>query len=158
VVNIFLKKDFSFSYLVLSLDDLGKNLEKNIHSVMLFLVIKRAEQLAVIALLMHLIKPETVFNMVICLLGAMLGVMVSVQTYYEGISGVFLLVLYCIPHYPIYVLFLWMLKNYNIRRALNQRQLRLLAVAFLVFLIGVIFEGVVSRFFLNEFYQYMVSS
>ncbi len=157
IVNMFLRYGFCFSYLSMSVYDIGFNIEKDSLQALVYLVIHRLEQLFVVVLCMKLLNADYVYNAIICLLSAMFGVMVTVQTYYEGITGVFLLILYVVPHYIAYIIFLWLLRDSNDRRNLEQKNAKRIIALTILFVIGIVSECFFSRFFLKQFYQYMVT-
>lgn len=154
IINLFIRNGFSFEYLFLSMDSIYAIMEEGYLISMFFILLKRLKHFLIIYILMKVIKPEYVYNGLITILSIMLGIMLTVQTYYEGISGVFLFLLYIVPHYIVYLILLRSM--YEGSGTLSASKLKFTVTLLLLLAMGVLCEGFFSRFFLQEFYQYMV--
>lgn len=155
VINLFMRRHIDFGYLSLSVYDISLR-TKTETTVLVYIFLKRLEQYVVIFALMRLLKTDIVYHGVIILLSMMFGVLCSVQTYYDGVVGVVLLLLYLLPHYIIYLFLLYASKRF-LSFPDRRKYLRFLTFAVFVLLLGVLAEGIVSKFFLDKFYQYMVT-
>lgn len=155
IINLFLRRHVDFGYLNLSVYDVMEITQTNA-SVFLYVFIKRAEQFVIAFALMRLLKPDMVYRFILVMLGMMFGTMSTVQTYYDGFSGVILLFLYLMPHYVIYLILLNRTSFFLTYGRGEGKKLRFFAFAVALFVLGVISEGILSRFFLNKYYQYMV--
>lgn len=154
-INLFMRRQVDFGYLNLSVYDISFR-AKTETTVLIYIFLKRLEQYIVIFALMRLLKTDVVYHGVIILLGMMFGVLCSVQTYYDGVKGVALLLLYLLPHYIIYLYLLYVAKRF-LSFPDKRKYLRFFLFAAFILLLGVLSEGIISRFFLNKFYQYMVT-
>lgn len=155
IINLFLRRNADFGYLNLSVYDTAKTAQTNL-SVLLYVFIKRAEQFVIAFALMKLLRPDVVYRFILVLLGMMFGTMSTIQTYYDGFSGVILLLLYLLPHYVVYLLLLNRTSVFLTYGKGDGKKLRFFAFALALLLLGTILEGILSRFFLYKFYQYMV--
>ncbi len=155
IINLFLRRNMDFGYLNLSVYDAAETAQTNM-SVLLYVFIKRAEQFVIAFALMKLFRADVVYRCILVLLGMMFGTMSTIQTYYDGFSGVILLLLYLIPHYVVYLLLLNRTSVFLTYGKGDGKKMRFFAFALALLLLGTISEGIFSRLFLNRFYQYMV--
>lgn len=155
VINLFMRRHVDFGYLNLSVYDISLR-AKTEATVLVYIFLKRLEQYIVIFAMMRLLKTELIYQGIIIVLGMMFGVLCSVQTYYDGVMGVVLLLLYLLPHYVIYLFLLYVTKRF-LSFPDKRKYLRFVAFAAFILLLGVLSEGIISRFFLSKFYQYMVT-
>lgn len=156
IINLFIKSGLNFEYLCLQVEEIKVISDSSYLSLMLYVLIKRIKQAVLVVILMRVIKPDIVYNAIIVLLSGMLGILLTVQTYYAGIAGVFLLILYIIPHYIVYIILIKYIYDHYLGNLVDIGKTKFFLITILLLLIGVLCEGVFSRFFLNKFYQYMV--
>jgi hypothetical protein len=114
----------------------------------------RFKQLAVIYVLYRLVNSELAYDGIIMMCSFIVGGMICIQTFYQGISGVIELVLFLFPHYIFY--FLAVKTMYTQLKRCGKTGTRGLMVVLLLFLSGVLCELFFSKIFLREFYQYVV--
>ncbi|MDE6023855.1 MAG: stage II sporulation protein M [Lachnospiraceae bacterium] len=170
LINIFIRRGFDFEYLKLSIYDIEQSLNLNIVSLIFYVFLKRGKQFIVIWLLMKVIKPDLVYNIILIVLCGMYGVMSTVQSYYIGFQGIITFIIYMLPHYIIYIFMIKLLHDYyaGYRQSKNvmsdagamdeimSEKAKVTALFIILFAMGVISEGFFSRFFLLQYYQYMV--
>lgn len=156
IINLFIRNGLDFNYLSLSVDEIKLMSDASYISMMLYILIKRMKHVLLVLILMKVLKPDFVYNSILILLSVMLGILLTVQTYYVGIAGVFLLILYIIPHYIVYVMLINYIYEHYMGGLVDIGKLRFWMVTVLLLMIGVLCEGFFSRFFLDKFYQYMV--
>jgi hypothetical protein len=114
----------------------------------------RCRQLFIIYLSYRLVRAESVYNMVLSFLSFSLGAMICIQTFYSGISGVVEFVLYLFPHFIFYFMIIRVMYVYI--KAYGKLSTRCFIVVLLYFAIGLFGELFFSKFFLGQFYQYIV--
>lgn len=158
VINLFIKSGMDFSYLSLSFEQLEVMTGTTMISSIVYIFLKRIKHCLILFVLMRVLKPDFVYNAVVILLSGMLGVLLTVQTYYGGISGVFLLILYLIPHYFVYMMLVQYMYEHYTYTSNDTGKLKFLVTIMLLLGIGVLCEGFFSRFFLIKYYQYIVIS
>ncbi len=170
LINIFIRRGLDFEYLKLSIYDIEQSLNLNIVSLIFYVFIKRGKQFIVIWLLMKTIKPDLVYNIILIVLCGMYGVMSTVQSYYIGFQGIITFIIYMLPHYIIYIFMIKLLHDYysGYRQSKNlssdggamdeimNEKTKVTALFIILFVMGVVSEGFFSRFFLLQYYQYMV--
>lgn len=156
IINLFIRNGLDFNYLSLSVDEVKLMSEASYMSMMLYILLKRLKHVLLVLILMKILKPDFVYNSIIIILSGMLGILLTVQTYYDGITGVFLLILYIFPHYIVYVILINYIYEHYVGGLGEIGKLKFLMVTVMLLMIGVLCEGFFSRFFLDKFYQYMV--
>ncbi|MCM1273017.1 MAG: hypothetical protein NC225_12065 [Clostridium sp.] len=170
LINIFIRRGLDFEYLKLSIYDIEQSLNLNIVSLIFYVFVKRGKQFIIIWLLMKAIKPDLVYNIFLIVLCGMYGVMSTVQSYYIGFQGIITFIIYMLPHYIIYIFMVKLLYDYysGYRQSKNaslnggamdeimNEKAKVIALFIILFVMGVISEGFFSRFFLLQYYQYMV--
>ncbi len=173
LMNMFIKKGLDFEYLTLSIYDIRDILSSKLMPLIMYIIFKRGKQIIVIWLLMKVIKPEYVYNTLLVVCSGMFGIMATVQSYYFGLGGMTILLLFLLPHYIVYALIVKLLYDYyggkgyekshssseyfndNIKGVIGEKT-KVLTLFVILFAIGVMCEGFFSRFFLFKYYQYMV--
>lgn len=158
IINLFIRAGLDFSYLSLSVEQLGELSELSIMTSLVYVFLKRLKHCFIVFVLMRVLKPEFVYNAVVILLSGMLGVLMTTQTYYGGISGVFLLMLYILPHYIVYMMLVHYMYEQHTFASNDAVKLKFFVTVLLLLAIGVLCEGFFSKFFLMKYYQYIVMS
>lgn len=158
IINLFIRTGLDFSYLGLLPEQLGELSELSITSSLVYVFLKRLKHCLIIFVLMRVLKPDFVYSAVIILLSGMLGVLLTIQTYYGGISGVFLLLLYILPHYIVYIILIHYMYDQYTFASNEAGKFKFFVTVLLLLAIGVLCEGFFSRFFLTKYYQYIVMS
>lgn len=153
--NICIRRNIDMGCISLSVYNLPSHDNTGIQ-VMLYVLITRFKQFIIMVALMKLFKAETVLKVMIALLGVMYGCLSCVQTYYDGFMGVLLLLIYILPHYIFYTYLMVRTSAFISGKTKEHRYAMFFIFAFVIILAGVFMECIISRFFLNKFYQYMV--
>lgn len=155
-INIFIRAGFDFEYMKLSSGVLINDSESCFNITVLYVLYVRIKQLIFVILLMKILNTETVYNCIIIFLGVVFGAMGTIQTYYSGLVGIGELILYILPHYIFYILLIHLL--FRFYKGFYREESRFGRILFLVviFIGGIVAEAVFSRFFLQNFYQYIV--
>ena len=156
VTNVWMKQSYDVSVFDLSTYALSgsKASESLKYSSVL---IKRIEQMAVIILAIKVFQIDRVINLLTFLFGFVLGFLLSVQSYYLGIKGVFVVIFTVIPQFLFYYAALLCVKKY-IRSSDDKKHKIQFAICYVMFfLFGILFECNFSEKIFGCFYQYMVT-
>lgn len=151
-INLFIRKGFDFEYLHIDVYSINDSFKIEYLSMVSFVTLKRLKQFIILCILVNILNKDFVYNIIILLFGIALGIMLTVQTYYDGIVGIFLFILYIFPHYIVYFILLREICT-NSYEGSNVKKY---VIYLLLFFMGLLFETFFSRFFLYKFYQYMV--
>lgn len=162
-VNFMIEKGFRLSSLQIDLSRLMGNLTDEQASLWLYTIIQRTKQFILILLLMKLFPVSYVINGLILLAGGFIGVLFSVETFYDGFSGILYTILCFFPHYIFYFINVKMLseyygKNYVIYHN-EGGKLKIIsnfALNIFIFLCGLVSEIVINQIFLKKFFLYLV--
>lgn len=154
LINLFIRRGLDFEYLTLSAYDMRDVLSSRMAPSIIYIVFKRAKQLAIIWMLMKVLKTEYVYNTLLVIMSGMFGIMATVQSYYLGMNGMMILLIFLLPHYIVYILIIKLLYDYY--GGSGYEKTKILILFAILFSIGVMCEGFFSRFFLFKYYQYIV--
>lgn len=154
IINIFLRAGYSFDELVVGRGEYIKLIQNSIQDVALVTIIKRLKQLLIVYVIYKIINIDIAYCAVTTILCFLFGSMISIQSYYGGVMSVIELLLFLLPHYIFYIL---IIRNmYVYVKWKNRSKVYVCVMILLLFMSGLLCEIFFSRFFLNEFYQYMV--
>ncbi len=162
IANYLIVSGCSLRYLGIDMSAVNSTLSDENLSVFMVTVFQRIKQLVIIILLFKFIKTDLVLAVLIGLSGVIIGLLVSVETYYQGITGVIYTILCFFPHFVFYCINIKLLSEYygdSHKRSFfsgNGAKLKFVIINLLVFLLGVGSELIINRFFLKNFYQYIV--
>ena len=149
IINIIIKRGYSFDYLMFTIEDIKRVLSLPIVSSFLILLFKRIKQVLLIIILMKLIKPDLLYHAIIVLLGALYGMMMSVQTNYGGIYYAGIFIISILPHYIIYFLCIDLIYKFYKGRVFNKNKVRFISVIVMLTVCGVFLEENFLRIFLS---------
>lgn len=173
LVNCFLKTGFDLEYLKLDYEDIAGVLEIKFSSLFIYTIIKRLKQIILIWFAMRTLNSKFIFKTVIGFMCGFYGVMSTVQSYYLDVQGLFILIAFILPHYIIYIVLLYFMseycyedkscsrseegtKNAGMAYIKNEDKYKIFAIFIVLGCFGIISEIFFSRFFLLQYYQYMV--
>lgn len=127
----------------------------SVSKTIIYVFIQRLKQFVILYLMFKVLRPHIMMRGIVFGLSFLLGIMCSCQFYQMGILGVVWLILCLFPHY---ILYLWGIgAMYRLRLTKETENNRyvygILIIAFMV--TGVLSEGIISKFFLKKFLQYM---
>lgn len=157
LVNILLRCDVNMQAFVLPLKESDQMMDASVRQTVLYVVFQRVKQIVILYLLYKVFPPGIVFS--ICMSGLMflLGASVSLQMYYEGISGVWFLLLCLLPHYLIYLVVMFYMAVWMRKENYESKEKKIVVLFFLMlaFAIGILSESILSKIFLKNFLQYI---
>lgn len=120
-------------------------------------ILKRIEQFAVILLAFRVFRMESILNILIAIFGYILGFLLSVQSYYQGMKGIFFVVLIFLPQFIMYYISLIYIKKMIRLSDDKNHKLKFIMLSILFFVVGILFECIFSEKIFSYFYQYMVT-
>lgn len=156
IFNLFVKKEYDFSYLVIGSEDMYSIILREKKDVLTYILLKRMKQLFVVLILIKAFGIQRIYNSLIVVLSGISGLLISVQMYYLGFKGVTLLLIYILPHYLIYCVALYYCNKLKLFSVNNEDNIKNLIGVMVIFVAGMVIEGVFMTNFLNFFYQHMV--
>lgn len=173
LVDLLIRRDYDFEYLSLSVYDIEQFLGVNALSLIIYIVIKRGKQFILMFLLMKVFNAEIIYNTFLIVLCGLYAVIASVQCYYNGGEGLLTLLVFLFPHYIIYIFTVRLIcvycgrykitlfkknetDNYDYGSKFYNEKSKIITIFVILFVLGVVSEGIFSRFFLLQYYQYMV--
>lgn len=121
------------------------------------IIFKRIEQMAVLLLCIRVFRIDIVLNIIVIVFGFVLGFMLTIQSYYQGIKGIFVIMFVIIPPFVFYYFSLLNVKKYIRYFDEKSIKIRIIMLSILFFLIGILFECYFSEKIFDYFYQYMVT-
>lgn len=156
MANILIKCGVDFEYLGMSFEQYSFENDIAYSSSIMYIAFTRLKQGILIFLLMKTLNPEVIYNCINIFLGCYFGFLLSVQTFYSGVTGVSLLLLFIFPHYFFYLVLIYLV--YRHYKNWSKESLRFPEIMFFLVLCcaGVVCEGFFSRIFLENFYQHIV--
>ena len=149
IINIIIKKGYSFDYLIFSIEDIKRVLSLPIVSSFFILLFKRIKQVLLIIIIMKFIKPDLSYHVIIILLGVLYGMMMSVQANYGGIYYAGIFIVSILPHYIIYFLCIDLIYKFYKGRVFNKNKVRFISVIVMLTVCGVFLEENFLRIFLS---------
>lgn len=156
IINICIRAGYSFDSIIIGREQYEQIITLPLGNVAIVVVLKRLKQLALVYVLYKLFGVELGYSIVLCSLAFVFGGFLSVQAFYSGFMGIVEFILYLLPHYVFYILIIRIM--YTLIKYSNKGFWYAFALITLLFLSGILCELFFSRFFLNGFYQYMVSA
>lgn len=120
-------------------------------------VLKRIEQMAVILLAFRVFRTEIIINILVTVFGCVLGFLLTVQSYYQGMKGIFVILLTVMPQFIMYYFSLLYVRKYMRLSDDKRNKLQLIMLSIFIFLLGILFECIFSEKIFCYFYQYMVT-
>jgi len=156
IINICIRKDFDFSYLVISQEDMYSIIIREKREVFAYVLMKRLKQLFVVLILMKAFGVLRLYNIIVTILSGAAGLLLSVQIYYLGIEGVIILIFYILPHYIFYCVAIYYCQRVKLFSCNNGEDIKNLIGIVLIFVAGMVVEGIFMTNFLKFFYQHMV--
>ncbi|MBE5953018.1 MAG: hypothetical protein E7257_02520 [Lachnospiraceae bacterium] len=155
--NLFIKNEIDYSYMILDIYDVNNMVSQGKNIIITTIVINRLKQMVLLIILMKAFGGKNIYNIVMMLLGGVLGFVLSAQIYYLGLSGVLIILAYIFPHYVFYILAMVYENNSGLFELGNKDNIKKISTFVMIFTVGVIFECLFMTFFLKNFHQYMVS-
>ena len=155
IINLFIKGGYDFEYLILSTENML--LEDTYISSLIYVLITRIKQLFIIILCIKVFGSNMIKNSISIIICFLFGMLSTVQSYYFGFVGIIEIIIYMFPHYLIYYILIGEMCKIGKSHAGNKIPIGKKCLIFILFLVGIVFEGIFSRFFLEKFYQYIVS-
>ena len=149
IINIIIKKGYSFDYLIFSIEDIKRVLSLPIVSSFFILLFKRIKQVLLIIIIMKFTKPDLSYHVIIILLGVLYGMMMSVQANYGGIYYAGIFIVSILPHYIIYFLCIDLIYKVYKGRVFNKNKVRFISVIVMLTVCGVFLEENFLRIFLS---------
>ncbi len=156
IFNLSIKKNVDFSYLSIGMEDMYSIILRSNKDVLTYIFIKRIKQLLILLILIKAFGSITIYNTVLVSLSGVLGLLLSVQVYYLGFQGVVVLLLYVLPHYILYFLSIYYCHKIKLFDSKTEDSIKNLVGIVLIYVSGMIVEGVFMTNFLKFFYQHMV--
>lgn len=157
IANVLIKCGLDLGYMRLSFDiSYDINNVTSYSTSILYILFTRLKQLIFIILLIKMINADVIYNLIIMFFGFIFGIFATIQTFYNGLTGIIELMLFLLPHYIFYmVLIHFIYKHY---KNWSKDSMQFVKIIFLVvlFCAGVVSEGLFSRIFLENFYQHIV--
>lgn len=155
--NLFVKNEIDYSYMILDLYDVRNMVLQEKSVIMTTVVINRVKQMLLLIILIKAFGGKQMYNVIMILLGGVLGFVISAQIFYLGLEGVLIVLAYIFPHYIFYILAMVYENSVGLFDAVNKENIKKNVTFIMIFLVGVILECFFMTFFLKNFYQYMVS-
>lgn len=120
-------------------------------------ILKRIEQFAVVLLAFRVFQVEPILNILVAMFGCVLGFLLSVQSYYQGIKGIFVIIFMVMPQFIMYYISLIYIRKCIRLSDDKKHKLQFIMLSILLFVLGIIFECIFSEKIFKYFYQYMVT-
>ncbi len=155
--NLFVKNEIDYSYMILDLYDVRNMVLQEKSVIMTTVVINRVKQMLLLIILIKAFGGKQMYNVIMILLGGVLGFVISAQIFYLGLEGVLIVLAYIFPHYIFYILAMVYENSVGLFDTVNKENIKKNVTFIMIFLVGVILECFFMTFFLKNFYQYMVS-
>lgn len=149
VLNVMIKLDYSFEYMTISLSELKGILDRNSIGALLQISLKRLKQYIFLFLLIKVTKKDTAINCVFIILSIILGIFMTVNCYYFGLSGIVEIIVLLCPHFIAYYILLKLTNRYI--RLGNVKELKNIVTLSLLFVTGMLCEVFFSKIFLGFF-------
>ncbi len=155
--NLFIRNEIDYSYVILDIYDVKNMVLQENSTIVTTVIINRIKQIVLLLILMKAFGGKQIYNVIMILLGGVLGFVISAQIYYLGLAGVLIILAYIFPHYILYILAMIYVNSVNLFETTNKENVKKNVAFVMIFLLGVVFECFSMTFFLKNFYQYMVS-
>lgn len=156
IFNLCIRKNINFEYLSIGIDDMYAIIHRSNRDVISYVIFKRLKQLLIILILIKAFGCGTIYNTLLVSLSGILGLLLSVQVYYLGIQGVIVLLLYLLPHYIFYCVSFYYCKRTKLFESKTDENIKNLICIIIIYVAGMVVEGVFMTNFLKFFYQHMV--
>lgn len=156
LANIILRCDRNLQAFVISFVDSSRLAASTMRQTIFRVSLERAKQFVVVYLLYKVFHPKTVFSIGLSLLLFLFGFSLSCQMFYLGLQGVWFLMICLFPHFLIYIIALYYLamEIHRIGEDKHKREV-VMGVLIIMFVVGVLTESILSKFFLKNFLQYI---
>lgn len=157
IFNLCIRNEIDFSYLNIDISDVsGLTLQGSKISIK-YVVYKRIKQFVLVFVLIKGFGVDKIFNLLTVVGGGLIGLMVSVQVYYQGLTGLIILFGCTLPHYVLYYFGMYYSYKNKMFKSGYQDNLKKIIMVCLIFVTGLMLELFFMTIFLKNFYQYMVS-
>lgn len=157
IFNLFTRNELSFDYLVIDVNDISNLMLQNKKDIIQYILIHRIKQFLLVLILIKAFGAQNIFNIFTVICGGVLGLMISVQTYYLGFKGLIILMSYIMPHYILYYTAICYAMKKRLLHSGSDENIKNLISFCIIFAFGVILECSFMTFFLKIFHQYMVT-
>ena len=149
IINVIIKRGYSFDYLIFTIEDIKRALSLPIVSSCLILFLNRIKQVILIIILMKFIKPDFLYRAIIALLGVLYGTLMSVQANYGGIYYAGIFIISILPHYIIYFMCIDLIYKFYMGRVFNKNKVKFISIIVMLTICGVLLEENFLRIFLS---------
>ncbi len=149
IINVIIKRGYSFDYLIFTIEDIKRTLSLPIVSSCLILFLKRIKQVLLIIILMKFIKPDFLYRAIIALLGVLYGTLMSVQANCGGIYYAGIFIISILPHYIIYFMCIDLIYKFYMGRVFNKNKVQFISIIVMLTICGVLLEENFLRIFLS---------
>lgn len=157
IFNLFIRREYDFSYILIDINDMVSILSKEKTDIFCSVIINRIKQVFFILLMFKAIGSSRAYSIFMIAGGGLVGLIVSAQLHYLGITGLMIMAGFVLPHYIIYylgIVYCYRLKLFDNAKESDIKNILSVCV---IFTLGIILECFFSTFFLKFFYQYMVN-
>lgn len=155
-INLFILKGHTYLCTDLFTSDLVYGNGEGTNDILTYIAFKRLKQIFIIFILFRTFRPKLILEIIAVCFGIFWGMIITNQIYICGFTGIIILLLCFLPHYPVYILLIKNIYNFNICSPPSRHLYRYILLFICIFSIGVVCESFFSRFFLKQFYQYVV--
>lgn len=162
-INYLIASGFNLSFLQIDLQKIADNLSDNRGSLWLYTILQRVKQFVIIVIIMKLFPVSYVLNGLTLIIGGFVGTLFSIETFYEGFSGILYTILCFFPQFIFYFINIKMLSEYygdftgNLgHNSPKVKKISYFFVIILVFLCGVFSEVTINQIFLKNIFQHLV--
>lgn len=156
IFNLFLRKNYDFSYIILDLNDMANIANQKSAIIVSSILINRIKHILIILLLFKALGAVKVYNILTIFGGGLLGLTISAQLHYLGINGIVILICFLLPHYIVYYIAISYGQKFKLFDVGKESDFKNIMLVCVIFMVGVFIECLFSTFFLKNFYQYMV--
>lgn len=157
ILNLFIRNEMDFSYLLIDINSISNIISINKKSIIEYIMYSRLKQMFIIIILFKAFGTAKIYNALVIIFSSFLGFMLSIQVYYIGIDGIWILLVNVLPHYIFYYFSVWY--GFKVRIFSNgiREEYKKILIFCIIFVIGMVFECFFMTFFLKIFHQYMVN-